>query len=117
MTLDELTEWPTETGVYKVVQLEIDNTPVLVFGEGNDHHGMIAIRYLRTKNIQFEKISRDIPHSEGENYRIVGAGAASCWRKQLKFWERSRDFDMGIDKAHIERLNELTDRTLMMRYD
>ena len=117
MSLDEqlpVANWPTVSGEYKVVQLELDGNPHLRFAEeGWETHAIILGSLLSDKDIKYNTIvSRsdcDVPALSGERYKVHGMGKSkvNVEQKEASFYENSFDYGIGINKTHLESLRPL----------
>ncbi len=104
------TNWPSGLEQYKIVQLELDNVPYLRFGKDDDMHALILQRFLDGLNVRYDRMegaSGDlIPKREGDRYKVSGMGFAIIYpeTKRAIFGGESVDYDIGIDKKHLESL-------------
>jgi len=70
---------------FKIVQLFVRGSPVMVCGPRNIYHGDILANYLISRNISYTTFTvkdyevgeRDLPNLEGEDYNVVGMGEAN----------------------------------------
>ena len=117
MSLDEklpVANWPTKSGEYKVVQLQLDGNPYLRFAEEEwDTHAVILMKFLMDRDIKYNKIiSRskcNVPAPQGERYEIRGMGKSKIdvEQKQASFHGNSFDYEIGIDMTHLDSVRPL----------
>jgi len=89
MTLDqdiELIGFP-EQGEFKVVQLFLNNSPIMLFGHNNLKHSDVLETYLKEKGVNPEKVSTGnqigkVVAIKGENYEVVGMGKCTVYYYQ-----------------------------------
>lgn len=118
MSIDELpiVNWPDKSGIYKVVQLEIDDKPHLRFGEREELHAKILMNLLRNNDILYKTIGREydmgyfeVPALRGERYRVYGASMAEVdfENKKVYFYGRSIGYGISFDRRHLDSIKEL----------
>lgn len=117
MSLDEklpVANWPTESGEYKVVQLQLDGNPHLRFAEEElDTHAVILMKLFMKRDIKYNEIvSRsecNVPALQGERYKIHGMGKSKIdvEQKQASFYGNSFDYGIGIDTKHLDSVRPL----------
>lgn len=117
MTIDDLVKWPTAPGNYKYIQLYVDNTPLVLFGQNARHSGIlskgldsIGIRYnTEIKTLAPGQIVM-VVQLEGNRYRVSGMGEAKLEpeKKILTFYidTVSADYELGWDASQTERLKQ-----------
>ncbi len=117
MSLDEqlpVANWPTESGEYKVVQLELDGTPHLRFAEGRPgSHAVILMKLFSDRDVQYGEIELmngwRIPELQGERYKVHGMGTSTVnvEQRRASFHGKSLDYDIGIDTTHLDSVRPL----------
>lgn len=109
----ELVNFPIEKGRCKVIQIEVNGKPVVVFGPQNALHRDILERYLTEQKVAITRIpvpnvpTLTMPALEGPEYRVVGMGESEVNPRvrflQLPYGE-SYGYKIGIDKGYNQRL-------------
>src|SRR3989338_2537240 len=119
MTLDEVIpriNWPNENGMYKVVQLELDDQPYLRFPveKWEKTHSVILMMLLRKHQIPYEETKgrsgvTGIPAEQGTRYKVNGMGVADVNVEQRKasFFGDSLDYGLRIDPKHLDSMRPL----------
>jgi hypothetical protein len=108
-----LTNWPRSSGEFKVVQMEVDGQPFIIFGSTDTFHTLmikeIGERLNREMPTVKDRSGGEIPALEGEWYRVWGAGKALAnkEKRELIFYGRSKAYDIGISKEHLERISAM----------
>lgn len=108
-----LTNWPRSSGEFKVVQMEVDGQPFIIFGSEDTFHTLmikgIGERMNREMPCVKDQSGGDIPALEGEWYKVWGAGKALAnkEKRELIFYGRSKAYDIGISREHLERIKEM----------
>jgi hypothetical protein len=69
--MDELTNWPKESDIYKVVQMDVDNQPCVRFGDIDSYHKAIVDKFISIYE---------------HNFRILGTGSARVNIKKRKLY-------------------------------
>ncbi|MEE9525259.1 MAG: hypothetical protein V3V78_01480 [Candidatus Woesearchaeota archaeon] len=124
MTIDQTVEIIRlpEEGIFKVVQLYLDNKPYLLCGRPDQeemYHRDLLASFLLSKDIEYSKIpipgdeALTMPSlgSEEERYIVTGMGVASISKSNKIFklpQGDSHDYKISID----EEFNELLRNTL-----
>jgi len=117
--------WPVRSGEYKIVQVYVNGTPDLLFGDKGTMHGQILHRILIEHDIVYDcewirgRSSGDsIPSMNFRRgawlgkpaieYRMSGAGMAEVDidRKNVRFFGNSGDYRIGIDPKHLEDITQ-----------
>lgn len=117
--------WPASKGVYKVIQLEMEGTPYLRFGQGlsRTSHGAILEEMLNALEIPYGKMWIEnhstgivgmgqrrerytVPNPKSDRYTAVGMGFAqlSTEKKEAEFYGRSEDYHLEINQAHLDMI-------------
>ncbi len=123
MTLDEqlpIANWPTKSGVYKVVQLYINKNPHLRFAKMADDwetHAAIIISLAHELRKKYPKIKKrglpygkdKIPALKSEWYNVCGMGNSkvNVEKRQVSFYGNSLDYGIGIDKQYLNSIKLL----------
>jgi len=108
-----LTNWPRHSGEFKVVQMEVDGQPFIIFGPDTGFHTLmikeIGERLNREMTTVTDQSGGEIPALEGEWYKVWGAGKALAnkEKRELIFYGRSKAYDIGISREHLERIRAL----------
>jgi hypothetical protein len=115
--MDELTNWPKESGEYKIVQMEVHGKPCLRFatasGEWGELHSEIIdflVNHLGKKTSRIiGKYKFEIPALESDWYKVLGAGKSyvDIENKEASFYGKSKDYDIGISLEHLESIKPL----------
>ena len=99
--------WPEKSGLYVVVQLELDGEPYLRFptNEEESFHPVILGIFLDRHGIRHATP----PALEVGRYRVPGMGLANVDAEQrsASFFGNSITYRIGIDRKHLERIREL----------
>ncbi len=114
MSLDEKiprANFPTKSGDYKYVQLDIDGEHFLHFSRNQDemHSGLLLRVFSWCRVWDYSKITNEngseIPALEGERYKVYGMGHANVDvdKKTISFWGESYDYKIGLSKEHLEK--------------
>ncbi len=99
----------------KVVQLYIQDTPILALGSFNWNHGDILDKVLDDMGISYEKIKlldgKDHAKKQGESYRVVGMGSVEYFPEEKKIYlhGNSIGYGLGIDKEHASEVGGCLD--------
>ena len=103
---------PNIGGEFKLVQLIVDNHPVMVCGLSIDFHKYILRDYLESQSIPietFKKGSKTLIALEGPRYVVVGMGKGKI-RPIIKFFQlpygESQDYDIEPSEDFEERLKQ-----------
>ena len=117
MSLDEqlpVANWPTVSGEYKVVQLELDGHLYLRFPEEDrETHATILDKLFSHVGVKYDTIlsanNYDVPALSGERYKVYGMGKSqiNVEQKEAYFDGISSDYMIIIDAAHLESLRPL----------
>jgi len=101
-----------EEGHFKLVQLIVDNHPIMVCGPIIDFHKYILRDYLETQGIAvetFKQGSKTLIALEGPRYVVVGMGKGEIM-PGIKFfqlpYDSSSDYCMEPDPDFEERLRQ-----------
>ena len=106
----EFVNFPTEddssTGQYKILQLFLDEHPIMLFGDPKTQHVDILRAFLTERNIPFETYSNGVPKegSKEKAYHLVGSGFVAVYVNQKIFRlpdQSSRYYD-GPNSEHSE---------------
>lgn len=94
-------------GGSKVIQVYTGDDAVLR-ADCRLSHGAILRDALDEFGINYETfkgigLSGDVPCREGDKYKMVGAGLCLNTGKKLLFGSNSTQYDIGVDKEHIEK--------------
>lgn len=117
MSLDEqlpIANWPTESGEFKVVQLDVDGQPHLRFIEDEwKRHADILMMLFDELAIPYHTLKRsgnlEIPVLQGERYKVHGMGKArvDVKHRRASFYGTSFDYGIGIDATHLASVKPL----------
>ena len=109
-----LTNWPRSSGEFKVVQMEVEGSLFILFGpEGTFHSTMIRefLQRFPTREVHTVKgdFDNEYPALEGGWYKVWGAGKALAnkEKRELIFYGRSKAYDIGISRDHLERIRAM----------
>jgi hypothetical protein len=108
-----LTNWPRSSGEFKVVQMEVDGQPFMIFGpEGTFHTVLIkeiGEKLERPMPTVKDHSGGEIPALEGEWYKVWGAGKALAnkEKRELIFYGQSKTYGIGISAEHLERIRAM----------
>ncbi len=108
-----LTNWPRHSGEFKVVQMEVDGNPFMIFGPESTFHTVlikeIGQRLNRDMPAVTDQSGGEIPALEGGWYKVWGAGKAlsNKEKRELIFYGRSKTYDIGISAEHLERIRAM----------
>lgn len=110
----EIIDLPNESTEFTVVQLFLDEKPVMLCGYA--YHSEILENYLRSKKIEPKKFAikrtfreEDVPVLEGSRYKVVGMGRAKISTKNKQFqlpYDASADYSIGPNYDFREKLKE-----------
>jgi hypothetical protein len=103
-------------GSYKVVQLVIDEKPVIVLGDIGQLHSGLLESLLKERHLAYEMIqapgmkgSVKVPALQGPRYRVVGAGEASLYPHSKLYTGmggRSQTYNLEPDGFHAKMFAE-----------
>lgn len=108
--------WPGESGLYKVVQVNLHEQAMMRFatrpGLSLGYHSDILRELLESAGVAYEveqRGKRIIPVVRGAEYAAVGMGLAvlKLEEKKVSLFERSLDYGLAINGRHVLRLKEL----------
>ena len=106
-----LTNWPRHSGEFKIVQMEVDGGVFILFGPESEFHSALILAFLqRFPEREFHTVrgefDNEYPALEGEWYKVWGAGKALANKetRELIFYGRSKSYDIGISREHMERM-------------
>jgi hypothetical protein len=108
-----LTNWPRKSGEFKVVQMEVDGQPFIIFGPDTTFHTVlirkIGQRLNRDMPTITDKFGNEFPALESEWYKVWGAGKALAnkEKRELIFYGQSKTYGLGISREHLERIRQL----------
>ena len=120
MTLEQKipsTNWPKESGEYKVVQLDIEGQPYLRFAETKySTHATILILLANKLEREYPTIEKDrgeygkdqIPALESDWYKVYGMGKSKIdvGQKTASFYGNSFDYGIGINPEHLNSIKQ-----------
>lgn len=106
--------WPDESGTYKVVQLTINSKPFLCFptNKSVEIHAQILENLLKRFGIRHDV---DYLWVKGMYFALTENGCVipgmdladvNIDNKHVRFYGRSRDYNLGIDRNHISSLED-----------
>lgn len=112
--------WPLERGLYKVIQIYINEKPLIYFSEDTDYHCIMLEQILNDHKIPFLKNVRRIPSLEGDKYKVCGMGlmqisidiGTDSSGKKIYFFQRSVDYGIGISRDHIEKIKNIISKEI-----
>jgi hypothetical protein len=109
MKNEGLTNWPDESGYYKMVQMEVEGNPCIRFGPGSFYHWQIMENLARELGMEFPKVKirgELLPATQSGWYKVLGMGHCGIdhGRKCASFSGESVDYGMGPDLGHLERM-------------
>lgn len=108
--------WPEKDGEHNVVQLDIDGQPYLRFPqkECEDYGHAETLRVaLEKQGIKPElmpnRLGKMIPVLKGERYEVYGMGIAKIdvGQRRAFFSGRSWDYDISINREHLDSISQL----------
>ena len=109
-----LTNWPRHSGEFKIVQMEVEGSLFILFGPDSEFHSALIMEFLRrfpdrpvhTVKGEFDNV---YPALEGGWYKVWGAGKALAnkEKRELIFYGRSKAYDIGISREHLERIRQM----------
>jgi len=106
--------WPKELGKYKVLQIDIENTPILRLQQnaGRTYHSEILSSLIESLGMEVENEMINkvfIPKLKTNKYSVKGMGLADIDTEQkiAKFYGCSADYEIAIDKEHLRKISEL----------
>jgi hypothetical protein len=109
-----LTNWPRHSGEFKIVQMEVDDQPFILFGPDSEFHSALIMGFLQRfpdREVQTVRgeFDNEYPALEGSWYKVWGAGKALAnkEKRELIFYGRSKAYDIGISKEHLERIRAM----------
>lgn len=108
-----VTNWPRNSGEYKIVQMEIDGHPFIIFGPDTGFHTLmikgIGERLNREMPSVKDHSGGDIPALKDDWYKVWGAGKALAnkEKKELIFYGSSKSYGIGISREHLERIRAM----------
>ena len=109
-----LTNWPRSSGEFKVVQMEVDGSLFIIFGPDSEFHSALIREFLQrfpTREVHMVKgdFDNEYPALEGGWYKVWGAGKALAnkEKRELIFYGRSKAYDIGISREHLERIKAM----------
>lgn len=109
-----------EEDVGKVVQMYIDNSPVLIFGSSQIFHGDIVSQTLKNEGIDYKTIQSPgghlIPEANGENYKVIGAGKYKKNGNIITIDGMSFDYEKSIDKRHLDSCQKEVGDSIRFEY-
>jgi hypothetical protein len=112
--MEGLTNWPEKSGVYKIVQMEVDGKPCIRFPiEFKLNHGYIITELADLLERYFPKEmdteGNENPSLAWDWYKVYGAGKAriDAEEKQAALFGESKGYGIGIDLGHLERVRPL----------
>lgn len=108
-----LTNWPRKSGEFKVVQMEVDGNPFIIFGPDTSFHTVLIKGIGERLNRDMPSISdgfgNEFPALEADWYRVWGAGKALAnkEKRELIFYGQSKTYGIGISREHLEKIRAL----------
>lgn len=109
-----LTNWPRKSGEFKVVQMEVDGQPFMIFGPDTTFHTVLIRDFLlrfpdRAVQLVKGEFDNEYPALEGGWYKVWGAGKALAnkEKRELIFYGQSKAYGIGISRDHLERIRAL----------
>jgi hypothetical protein len=109
-----VSNWPRHSGEFKIVQMEVDGQPFMIFApEGKFHSAIIRDFLQRFPNREFQLVKGDFdneyPALEGGWYKVWGAGKALAnkEKRELIFYGQSKAYGIGISREHLEKIRKL----------
>lgn len=103
-------EWPSEDGIYKVVQFYVDDKPYLRFGKGD--HSYSVFDFAKKMNIAIKwDTDRDVPFfSDESKHQIAGAGRCDFKRRErtAEFFSSSLHYKKRIDEKHLDLIRQMS---------
>ena len=114
-----IVNWPTKSGEYNIIQLEIEGRPWIRFsnveGSLGQNHPEILEQALSEFKLEFMEVSsRDeakllIPSITGEKYSVTGMGKCDVvlTNNSVYFHDQSYCYGLSINEGHIEWIKPL----------
>ncbi len=109
--------WPKRNGDYRVVQIEIQGKPYILFeGEHDFTHASIILtlgqklkKEVRESLPSKLNLSRMVPDLSSDWYQVHGMGFAlfSPMFKRASFHGKSSDYELGINREKLELVRGL----------
>ena len=100
--------WPNKSEMYKVVQIDSPNGPILRFGI-NCIHSDILLNLAGELRLETVEDRNSIPRFKNREYKIVGAGRADLSLETHfgVFNGYSSGYLLEINKEHLRRIQSL----------
>ncbi|HJW96801.1 MAG TPA: hypothetical protein VJ485_01410 [archaeon] len=109
-----LTNWPRHSGEFKVVQMEVDGHPFIIFGPDSEFHTALIREFLqrfpdREVATVRDEFDNEYPALEGDWYKVWGTGKALAnkEKRELIFYGHSKAYNLGISAEHLERIRAM----------
>ena len=110
--------WPQQSGKHKILQIKIDNKPILRFGDNEIlkklHSGILYELFLLIGIDDYLEIGSktgliSIPAPLGARYQLYGAGKIDLdvENKKAVLFGNNEDYGIGIDKKHLDSIIRL----------
>jgi hypothetical protein len=109
--------WPASSGTYEVVQLMIENMPILRLGDARKPtHGDILMDLARLlgKDCPLEEKNvcgwgYAVPAPQSDWYQVQGMGYVTIDQsaKTATFSDKSDEYNLGISKEHLSAMRQL----------
>lgn len=113
------------SGTFKMVQLMVRDSPVMLLGKENTFHARILEDYLSLNDISFDILEigsspkRKIPQPLGADYKTVGMGKVriDADRRELSVGGFSVDYEVRPSEEFTQRLKkQLPNWTISFSY-
>ena len=114
----EVIDMPTYGGIYKVVQLGVEDGFCMAFGENDNFHHDILTGFLEGHGCRYAmkqnwcgKEVVDLKSGAENGWRVLGMGKALIKPSLIRFFGNSVDYcvagvHLGIDEEHMGRFRE-----------
>ena len=99
-----------DRGGHKVVQLYVENRPLLRIGGIMSKHAIILEDVLQELGLSYQNTTIrdvDVPALEGEKYRVVGMGVCIRTGDHVRYFGESLDYGIEIDAEHLQQCQGL----------
>lgn len=111
-------EWPSEDGIYKVVQFYVDDKPYLRFSAKTNNHSNIVAEFAQRMKIRLKwDVDRDVAYFFDESeHKIAGMGKCDYRMKEksAEFFGWSNKYKTGIerlplriDQEHLDLIRQM----------
>lgn len=112
----KIANWPSELGLYRIIQVNLGTVNRLVFSHDSDDHSRMLARVLEDSGItdyetfvSFRNPVAPVAKDPRERYELVGGGDAtfSPMRRKAKVWGPAYEYNLDLDKQHLESIRKI----------